>query len=57
MATFTENTTPTAAEAAMPMEEDENRAPAAEAAKDAKADAATHEVADGKPSDMTRYVG
>lgn len=52
MATFTDNTP---AAAAMPMEEDENKAPpdAADAAKDEKAGAATPGV-DGKPTDMTR---
>ena len=52
MAQFTE--TPAAA-AAMPMEEDENKAPV-DAAKDAK-DGASTPRADGKPNDMTRCVG
>lgn len=55
MATFTENTA-TAPPAATAMEEDENKAPP-EAAKDATKDGAATPGADGKPTDMTRYVG
>lgn len=56
MATFTESNTPKAAADAMPVEEDENTAPA-EAAKDATKDGAVASGTDGKPTDMTRYVG